>query len=98
LELAAEPQKGRSRWLLLACWGSDEPDDLVFYQAYDPEDTSVEKLVRIRQGCWAIESAFEEARGEIRMDHYELRRWDAWHCYVTLCLLAHAFLVVTRLL
>ena len=31
------------------------------------------------------------------MDHYEVRRWGAWHRYVTLCLLAHAFLVVTRL-
>jgi SRSO17 transposase len=31
------------------------------------------------------------------MDHYEVRRWEAWHRYVTLCLLAHAFLVVTRL-
>jgi SRSO17 transposase len=31
------------------------------------------------------------------MDHYEVRKWDAWHRYVTLCLLAHAFLVVTRL-
>lgn len=31
------------------------------------------------------------------MDHYEVRRWDAWHRHVTLCLLAHAFLVVVRL-
>ncbi len=31
------------------------------------------------------------------MDHYEVRKWDAWQRYVTLCLLAHAFLVVTRL-
>ena len=23
-----------------------------------------------------------------------MRRWDAWHRYVTLCLLAHAFLLV----
>ena len=30
------------------------------------------------------------------MDHYEVRRWGAWYRYVTLCLLAHAFLVVTR--
>ncbi len=29
------------------------------------------------------------------MDHYEVRKWDAWHRHVTLCLLAHAFLAVT---
>ena len=31
------------------------------------------------------------------LNHYEVRRWDAWHHHVTLCLLAHAFLAVTRL-
>ncbi len=96
LELVADPEKGMSRWLL-ARRGSDDPDDLAFYQAYGPEDTSVEELVRVCQERWAIEFAFEEAKGEIGMDHYEVRKWGAWHRYVTLCLLAHAFLVVTRL-
>lgn len=31
------------------------------------------------------------------MDHYEVRRWEAWYRYITLCLLVYAFLVVTRL-
>jgi hypothetical protein len=53
--------------------------------------------VRVCQERWTIEFAFEEAKGEIGMDHYEeVRKWDAWHRYVTLCLLAHAFLVVSR--
>lgn len=96
LELAADPKKGMSRWLLVRR-DSDDPEDLAFYQAYGPEDTSVEELVRVCQERWAIEFAFEEAKGEIGMDHYEVRKWGAWHRYVTLCLLAHAFLVVTRL-
>ncbi len=96
LELAADPKKGMSRWLLVRR-GSDDPEDLAFYQAYGPEDTSVEELVRVCRERWAIEFAFEEAKGEIGMDHYEVRKWGAWHRYVTLCLLAHAFLVVTRL-
>jgi SRSO17 transposase len=96
LGLAADPKKGMSRWLLVRR-GSDDPEDLAFYQAYGPEDTSLEELVRICRNRWAIEVAFEEAKGEIGMDHYEVRKWGAWHRYVTLCLLAHAFLVVTRL-
>lgn len=43
-----------------------------------------------------MEDCFAEAKGEVGLDHYEVRRWDAWYRYVTLCLLAHAFLVVTR--
>jgi SRSO17 transposase len=96
LGLAADPKKGMSRWLLVRR-GSDDSEDLAFYQAYGPEDTSVKELVRICRERWAIEVAFEEAKGEIGMDHYEVRKWGAWHRYVTLCLLAHAFLVVTRL-
>nr|MDP9487186.1 IS701 family transposase [Actinomycetota bacterium] len=46
---------------------------------------------------WRIEGAFEAAKGEVGMDHYEVRKWEAWHRYITLCLLAHAFLVVTCL-
>jgi SRSO17 transposase len=96
LGLAADPKKGMSRWLLVRR-GTDDPEELAFYQAYGPEDTSVEELVRICQKRWAIEVAFEEAKGEIGMDQYEVRKWGAWHRYVTLCLLAHAFLVITRL-
>ena len=96
LELTADPQKGMNRWLL-ARRSSEDPDDLAFYQAYGPEDTPVEELVRICQDRWAIESAFKEAKGEVGMDHYEVRRWEAWYRYITLCLLVYAFLVVTRL-
>jgi SRSO17 transposase len=97
LELAADPEKkGMSRWLLVRR-STDNPDDLAFYQAYTPEDTPVEVLVGVCQERWVIEVAFEEAKGEVGMDHYEVRKWDAWYRYITLCLLAHAFLAVTRL-
>jgi SRSO17 transposase len=50
--------------------------------------------VRVCQERWQVEVAFEAAKGEVGLDHYEVRRWEAWHRYITLCLLAHAFLVV----
>ncbi|MDP9410509.1 MAG: IS701 family transposase, partial [Actinomycetota bacterium] len=59
---------------------------------------SIEELVRVCQDRWAVEECFAEAKGEVGLDHYEVRRWDAWHRHhVTLCLLAHAFLVVVQL-
>ncbi len=30
------------------------------------------------------------------MDHYEVRTWEAWHRFITLCLLSHALLVALR--
>ncbi len=95
LDLAPDPEKGMRRWLLVRR-STDDLDDLSFYQAYGPEGTSIEELVRVCQDRWAVEECFAEAKGEVGLDHYEVRRWDAWHRHVTLCLLAHAFLVVTR--
>jgi SRSO17 transposase len=96
LDLAADPETGMRRWLLVRR-STDEPEDMGFYQAYGPEETTVEELVRVCQDRWAIEQCFAEVKGEVGLDHYEVRRWEAWHRHVTLCLLAHAFLVVVRL-
>jgi SRSO17 transposase len=45
---------------------------------------------------WQIEEGFEQAKGEVGLDHYEVRRWPGWYRHITLALLAHAFLAVTR--
>ncbi len=95
-DLAADPEKGMRRWLLVRR-STDDPEDRGFYQAYGPEGTSIEELVGVFQDRWTVEECFAETKGEVGMDHYEVRRWDAWHRHVTLCLLAHAFLVVVRL-
>jgi SRSO17 transposase len=97
LELSVDRAKEMRRWLLIRR-SSEEPEDLAFYQAYDPEGTSACELLKVCQRRWQVEDCFAEAKGEVGLDHYEVRRWDAWHRYITLCLLAHAFLVLTRFL
>ena len=95
LELSVDPGKGMQRWLLIRR-SPEDPEDLAFYQAYGPEETPSHELVQVCRRRWQVEDCFAEAKGEVGLDHYEVRRWDAWHRYVTLCLLAHAFLAVTR--
>jgi SRSO17 transposase len=95
VDLAPDPKRGMGRWLLLRR-STDDPEDLSFYQAYGPEGTTVEELVGVCQERWAVEECFAEAKGEVGLDHYEVRKWDSWHRHVTLCLLAHAFLAVVR--
>jgi hypothetical protein len=53
LGLATDPEKSMSRWLLVRR-SSGDPEEMAFYQAYGPEDTSVEELVRICQERWVI--------------------------------------------
>ena len=38
----------------------------------------------------------QQAKNEVGLDHYEVRRWPGWYRHITLALLAHAFLAVTR--
>ena len=45
---------------------------------------------------WTIEAGLEEAKGEVGLDHYEVRTWRGWYRHITLALLAHALLVVLR--
>ncbi len=44
---------------------------------------------------WAIEECFQAAKNETGLDHYQVRRYDAWYRHVTLSMLALAFLTVT---
>lgn len=46
---------------------------------------------------WGIEESLEDARGTVGLDQYEVRKWNAWYRHITLALLAHAYLEVTRL-
>jgi SRSO17 transposase len=45
---------------------------------------------------WMVECSFQQRKGETGLDHYEVRRYDAWYRHVTLSMLAQAFLAVLR--
>ena len=38
-----------------------------------------------------------EGKGEVGLDHYEVRSWTGWHHHMTLCLLALLFVVLEKL-
>ena len=86
---------GAGRWLLVRR-GIDDPTELAYYLAYGPKETTVKELVRVAGRRWTIEDCFEQAKGEVGLDEYEVRKWEAWHRHVTLSLLAHAYLAVLR--
>jgi SRSO17 transposase len=93
VELAA-PAAGGQRWLLVRRSRRDE--ELAFYACFGPAETSLLGLVRVAGTRWAVEEGFQQAKNEVGLDHYEVRRWPGWYRHITLALLAHAFLVATR--
>jgi len=86
---------GMGRWLLVRRSLAD-PDERAYFHAYGPVATAVAELARIAGTRWAVEEAFAQAKGEVGLDHYEVRQWAPWHRHITLCLVAHAFLVTVR--
>ena len=85
---------GWARWVLIRR-SVRRPKELAFYRACGPEAATITDLARVAGTRWAIEEGFQRAKA-VGLDQYEVRRWDGWHRHITPCLLAHAFLEVTR--
>jgi len=94
IDLAPPAVAGMACWLLVRRSRAD--GELAFYVCFGPAFISLLGLVRVAGTRWVVEEGFEQAKGEVGLDHYEVRRWPGWYRHITLALLAHAFLVVTR--
>ena len=88
-----EPGKG---YWLLARRSIARPEELAYYVCFGPADTALEDLARVAGTRWTIEECFEEAKGQVGLDQYEVRKWEGWYRHITLAMLAHAYLAVVR--
>jgi SRSO17 transposase len=73
-----------------------DPEEITFYLTHAPHGTALAELVRVAGTRWAIESLFEQAKGEVGLDQYEVRSWVGWHRHITLSMFALAYLAVIR--
>jgi SRSO17 transposase len=87
---------GPDVWLVFRRTLGESPE-LKVYLSNAPAATPEAALVRVAGMRWPIETAFEERKGGLGLDHYEVRTWVGWHHHMTLCLLAHHCLVRARL-
>jgi SRSO17 transposase len=96
LRWPAASAPGLAHWVLARRSLSD-PTEIAYYRAFGPSDTPLSALVRVAGARWVIEECFERAKDAVGLDQYEVRRWTAWYRHITLALLAHAYLEVTRI-
>lgn len=89
------PPKGWGWWLIVRK-SVEKTQEMAYFLAAGPQETSLSTLAEVAGKRWAIEMAFEEAKGEAGLDEYEVRKWDSWYRHITLSLLAHAYLAVVR--
>src|SRR5215216_674180 len=88
-------QEDFQRWLLVRR-SIEDPEDLSAYTVFCAQNTTLEALAKVAGSRWRVEIAFEEAKGEVGLAHYEVRSWDGWYRHITLALFAHAFLAAIR--
>ncbi len=79
------------RWIL-ASRSLTHPQEIAYFLAYAPHETTVGDLVRVAGTRWAIEEAFQAAKNECGLDQYEVRRYVGWYRHITLAMLVHATL------
>jgi SRSO17 transposase len=89
-------RRGEPEHWLLARRSLTDPTDLAYYLAAAPTQTPLRELARVAGVRWAIEETFQTAKNEVGLDHYQVRRYGGWYRHVTLAMLAHAFLTITR--
>jgi hypothetical protein len=47
--------------------------------------------------AWQTEERLQTGKGLVGLDQHQVRRWRSWYRWITLSMLAHAFLVVAAL-
>jgi SRSO17 transposase len=92
----ARPREpGWGYWLLVRR-SIAKPEELAYYVVFGPAETALAEAVQVAGTRWAVEETIETSKGEVGLDQYEVRHWTAWYRYITLAMLAHAYLCVVR--
>lgn len=89
--LAKDGLPEKEVWLLIRRTLDAEPK-YSYFICNAPASCRLKLLVWLSGIRWAIEQCFEEAKTEIGMDHYEVRKLPGWVHHMMTCMLAHFFL------
>jgi SRSO17 transposase len=88
----APADQAGQHWLLIR--RNQRTGELAFYRCWMPRPVPLAVLVRVAGTRWTVEERFQTGKGLCGLDQHQVRRWTSWYRWVTLSMLAHAFLVV----
>lgn len=89
------PAEGMQHLLLIRRSVSD-PTDAEYFLAHARIGAPIGELIAVAGMRWKIEENNEHGKDLLGLDEYQVRKWVPWHRHVTCCMLATAFLAVTR--
>jgi SRSO17 transposase len=77
---------------LLVAFNVLEPETVKYFISNGPEDTPVQTLLLVAFSRWKIERMFEDGKGELGMDHFEVRKFGAIQRHLILSCVSCLFL------
>jgi SRSO17 transposase len=90
-----EPSQREDVWLLIE-WPDGEDAPTEYTVSTLPARLSRRQLVRRVKERWRTERVYEDAKGELGLDHFEGRTFPGWHHHVSVVLACFAFIVAER--
>jgi SRSO17 transposase len=73
-----------------------DPSQVAAYTVFAPAHTTLMAHVQVAGKRWTVEESIQVGKGEVGLDHYEVRSWTGWYRHMTLAMWASAFLSVIR--
>jgi SRSO17 transposase len=89
--LCKDGQPDRTVWLIVRRT-LGEGATYSYFISNAGRSTRLKTFVWLSGVRWAIEQCFEEAKSDLGMDHYEVRKFPGWRHHMLTCMLAHFFL------
>ncbi len=86
---------GPRLWLVFQRTLGPQPK-LKFYFSTAQSTCLPQEFIRMSGLRWPVETALEEGKGEVGLDHNETRSWPGWHHHLRHAFLAQLFLVHLR--
>lgn len=86
---------GADHHQLLVRRSLSNPTELAYHICHTTNPAPLAELVRVAGSRWAVEETFQFTKNETGLDHYQVRKYDAWYRHITLSMLAAAFLATT---
>jgi SRSO17 transposase len=90
--LAKDGKPDRTVWLIVRRPIGGDVATYSYFISNSGRSTRLKIFVWLSGVRWAIEQCFEEAKTDLGMDHYEVRKYPGWRHHMITCMLAHFFL------
>jgi SRSO17 transposase len=89
-------EPGAHCWHLIVRREVESPCEIKYSLSNGPESTTTERLAYQQGQRYWVEQALRNAKSEVGMDDYQLRKWQGWHHHMAMVMLAKLFMFEVR--